>query len=100
MKKKIFALALCVMLVICSMLPSVYAEDANVITVKNAGYDVETGLLTFTLANTSMEDIADSLTMLVFDDGSKVFITLHHFRSRKWIKKLTQSGYVEEDEEC
>jgi Na+-driven multidrug efflux pump len=39
-------------------------------------------------------------TMLVFDDGSKVFITLHHFRSRKWIKKLTQSGYVEEDEEC
>ena len=80
MKKKIFALALCVMLVICSMLPSVYAEDANVITVKNAGYDVETGLLTFTLANTSMEDIADSLTMLVFDEN-EVFIQNYQFMS-------------------
>ena len=72
MKKKIFALALCVMFVLCSMLPCVYAEDANIISVKNASYDVETGLLTFSLANTSQEDISDSLTTLVYDQSVMV----------------------------
>ena len=80
MKKKIFALALCVMLVVCSMLPSVYAEDANVISVKNASYDSESDTLTFTIANNAMEDIADSVFVLVCDE-EKVTINAGPYQS-------------------
>ncbi len=70
MKKKIFALALCVMLVMCSMLTSVCAKSQDVISVKNASYDAETGTLSFAIANNSMEDIGDSAFALVFDQNA------------------------------
>jgi len=40
-------------------------------------------------------------TMLVMDDIVKAPLNIRHFVSRKWIKKLTQSGYcTEEETEC
>ncbi len=40
-------------------------------------------------------------TMLIMDDIVKAPLNIHHFRSRKWIKKLTLSGCnSEEEQEC
>ncbi len=64
MKKRIFAGLLTAMLLIFSVMGCFAADSTDIISVKNAAYDKDSGVLSFTLANTSKTDISDSVIAL------------------------------------
>ncbi len=71
MNKRIFAALVAVLIICASMLTGFCAPQADdaALTVKSAVYDEKAGKLTITVANTTTEDVADSIILVVDNEG-------------------------------